>query len=1382
MHKNENILFLIIIQIFLVFPLCFTKQINLRKIISLSEITLTINGTGAQKILSDSICKKELEDINYIFEQLPDEILVNGVRQEIGKIVYNLSQEINNVTMIWYSSVTNCNCMFSDLSNIINIDFSKFDTSQVAYMQFMFSNCYSLTSLDLSNFDTRQVRDMYRMFFRCKNLKILQQNFKAPLAFDITSMFDYCLQLESIDLSNFEPTSVLFMALMFYNCINLKTVNLSNFAAEKSLFIDNLFNGCSFLRTIDLSDFKTSNVIGMGNMFLGCKRLQYLDLSSFDFSSVTNMGNMFSGCKSLTSIIFKNFDTSNVRFMDNMFNNCIKLTSLDLSGFSTKSVIEMSKMFYGCTSLEYLELGNFDTNSVTNMAYMFYNCSSLRSLNLSSFNPKLVTDMSYMFSGCNTLTTLEFGNFETNSVTNMAYMFHNCNTLNSLDLSSFSTESVTDMSYMFYGCNSLKSLELGIFETNSVTNMEKMFYNCISLNSLNLKYFNTLKVGNFNNIFDNCKNILLYCINDEIISPEFKSQLLNFNKTDCHILCSFNLYKYNSEKNICIKSCLNDVDYQYEYKDICYQTCPNGTINYINDKFCNSLCSNYYDYEQESCIDEIREGYYLNNTDLKTIDKCDLKCYNCTSESMSHGLCVLCNTNQRFYPKMNDSSNVGKFINCYNETPVGYILDSEESIYKTISYDTNKIIYTDINSEETNKLIYTDTNSDTTNKLINTDANSDKTNKLIYTDTNLELTNNINVQETLESSETINNLNDNDNFNSDKNKDERNYPYESELKFYYYDSNSKLSNYSYEINSNINELKKIYPNLTFIELSQESKNIIIESNNLDEKNYKLYLVINDYPSNDSQMAINNYDYKLILENGTELDLSKINEDFFADMSIPIINKIISNFDYYELFYEQGYDIYSKNNEFYNDTCSPANLYDNDITLEDRQKEIYPNNVTLCKSNCEYKSVDIEIKKINCYCNLNINKNYTLNYEDNNFIIEDDGDFFDYLLDKINYKIFKCYKLVFNIQNLITNISFYIMISSLFIIIIINIKFYFCDLSKIKILSVKNSIIDNINFTRVPKEKNKIKIKSKKNLLAPIKKMNNKFIKKSDKKNVNKVDVNVKCIKNIYNFSQINISGTNVLLKNYKNTKNFPKKKSIRFKLKEKLINNKYQEDKEDFNELPFTLAKKKDKRDIFDIFVSVIIKKLILINLFFGKEKIKILLFNENMISFLVDFFFNALLYSDEIVSHKYHNNGKLDFIVSLVLSLLSNIISSIVCYFLIYSEIIEERFDQILQMKRAYKYPIALNNFLRSLKLKVLLYLIKEIFIILFCFYYLIIFTIVYSYSKISLLYNYLYSLIEKIIESLIVSIFIAFTRKISLQISNRYIYNTSKYINDKF
>ena len=1229
MYKNEFIL--IIIQFFLFFPLCFANQIKIRKIISSNIITITIKGNGNQKILSDKSCEKD--EINYTFDELPNEILVNGVSQStIDKYAYNLIKETNNITMKWNSNIISCSCMFYDLSNIISIDFSQFNTSQVTNMLYMFNGCTSLVSLDLTNFNTELVKDMHKMFFGCSNLREVKNNFKAPLVVDISNMFDLCQNLVSIDLSNFEATSALWMAYMFCNCNSLITVNLSNFNAEKSLYIDNMFNGCSSLKTIDFTNYKTSTVLGMGNLFYGCKSLEYLDLSSFDVSLVDNMGHMFYECNSLTSIIFKNFNTKNVKSMD--------------------------------------------------------------------------------------------------------YMFCNCTLLKSLDLSSFDTKSVNDMSYMFDGCYSLKFLELGIFETNLVTNMEHMFYNCSSLISLNLKSFNILNVGNFNNMFDNCKNTLQYCINEEINSPDFTSQLSSYNKTNCSILCSLNSNKYILEKNICIKSCLNDDDYQYEYNDICYFTCPNGTFNYNNDNLCKSLCENYYDYEQASCVDEIPMGYYINNTKLKTIDKCNIKCYNCTFESMSNDLCALCSINQSFYPKMNDSSNKGDFINCYNETPIGYYLDSKDLIYKLFSENTYKLEYTDINSVKSNSLDI--------------------------------------FHENLDNSETINNLDENNNIISD-NINKNNISNNSKLIYYFYDLNSKTSNYSYETNADISELKKIYTNLTFIELSLETKNLIIKSYNLDEKNDKIYLVINDYPSNDPQMAIYNYDYKLILENGTEIDLSKINIDFYADLSIPIINEVISNFNYYKLFYEQGYDIYEKNDDFYSDICSPAYLYDNDITIEDRKNEIYPNNVTLCKENCQYKSVDIENKKINCYCNLNINKNYTQNYEDNNFIIEEDGDFFDYLLDNINYKIFKCYNLVFNIDNLIINISFYFMVLYQSTIIIINIKFYFCDLSKIKILSVKNSIIDKIILINKPREKHIINMKSKKNILEPSKKKN-KFKKKGIKIKQNKTDTKKKYIKDISHFSQIN-SGSNILLNNDKNTKDYSKKK-----FSELNINSENQEDKEDFNELPFILAKNKDKRNIFEIFVSIIVKKLALINLFCGDEKIKILLLNEYILSLLVDFFFNALLYSDEVVSHKYHNNGKLDFIVSLILSLLSNIISSIFCYFLNYSEIIEERLDQILQMKRAYNYPFTLYKFLKNLELKVFLHIFKELFIILFCFYYLIIFTIVYSYSKLSLLYNYLFSLIEKILESLIVSIIIAITRKISLQFSNRYIYNTSKYINDKF
>ena len=102
--------------------------------------------------------------------------------------------------------------------------------------------------------------------------------------------------------------------------------------------------------------------------------------------------------------------------------------------------------------------------------------------------------------------------------------------------------------------------------------------------------------------------------------------------------------------------------------------------------------------------------------------------------------------------------------------------------------------------------------------------------------------------------------------------------------------------------------------------------------------------------------------------------------------------------------------------------------------------------------------------------------------------------------------------------------------------------------------------------------------------------------------------------------------------------------------------------------------------------------------------------------------------------------------------------------------------------MKKALYYEIIMNKFLKNLKVKIFLFILKEVLIIFISFYYIIIFCIVYNYSRLSLLYNYLISLLEELIKSIIITIIIAVLRKGGLFLLNHYIYNTSKYINNKF
>ena len=187
------------------------------------------------------------------------------------------------------------------------------------------------------------------------------------------------------------------------------------------------FSDCYSLTSLDLSNFDTSSVTNMQNMFYNCSSLPSIDLSNFDTFAVMNMESMFNGCSSLTSLdLSSSFNTSKVTDMSFMFSYCSSLTSLDLSSFNTSAVTDMRGMFYECSKLPSIDLSNFNTSKVTDMGFMFNGCSSLTSINLSSFDTSSVINMYYMFDGCSSLTSLDLSSLDTSKVSNMTDMFDGC--------------------------------------------------------------------------------------------------------------------------------------------------------------------------------------------------------------------------------------------------------------------------------------------------------------------------------------------------------------------------------------------------------------------------------------------------------------------------------------------------------------------------------------------------------------------------------------------------------------------------------------------------------------------------------------------------------------------------------------------------------------------------------------------------------------------------------------------------------------------------------------------------------------------------------------------------------------------------------------------
>jgi len=136
LFQNNNIsfcIFKLMLLIILYSPILTFKVIILKKLNYASEITLTIRGIGEQRILNE----------NNGFNSPPSEILVNGVKQNNTDFkVYGLTDPINNIILRWDYEIINCNFMFFNLSNITEIDLSKFNSQKITKMEQMFKRLH----------------------------------------------------------------------------------------------------------------------------------------------------------------------------------------------------------------------------------------------------------------------------------------------------------------------------------------------------------------------------------------------------------------------------------------------------------------------------------------------------------------------------------------------------------------------------------------------------------------------------------------------------------------------------------------------------------------------------------------------------------------------------------------------------------------------------------------------------------------------------------------------------------------------------------------------------------------------------------------------------------------------------------------------------------------------------------------------------------------------------------------------------------------------------------------------------------------------------------------------------------------------------------------
>lgn len=259
----------------------------------------------------------------------------------------SLFKDMNNVKRIKLPSVMNCpklettSEMFYGCHNLeeVNLD-GLSNTKLLSNMNEMFYQCLKITKINMPNIDLSRISNMYGMFNSCEKLEDLNINFKHDFNDDIMDpyhslclerMFDRCISLKSVDLSDFKTANIRTMGYMFSECVNLQTVLLPNFKTNYCNNYSYMFNNCYNIYSLNLESFRFDNTAVTHNMFRNCRSLTMVNLLGFCQNISTkrrqcDFETMFPGCNDSIYVVSDNADIAH--------NMTTDITDVDLNAIA----------------------------------------------------------------------------------------------------------------------------------------------------------------------------------------------------------------------------------------------------------------------------------------------------------------------------------------------------------------------------------------------------------------------------------------------------------------------------------------------------------------------------------------------------------------------------------------------------------------------------------------------------------------------------------------------------------------------------------------------------------------------------------------------------------------------------------------------------------------------------------------------------------------------------------------------------------------------------------------------------------------------------------------------------------------------------------------
>lgn len=312
----------------------------------------------------------QVEDFSWLFaytinlEEIGNISQLNTISaRDMNHMLYDTRAKVSQIVPILKANhVTDLSYMLSESSIDGDIIFSSdFHTGEVTNMEGMFAQATYYTA-DISHFDFNKVENMSKMFMGGTT----EVSYGAcPHGLGMSDV---------IWPANTQTTPVKTMAYLFTSNCNIKKIKAPKIIAPNLKDTSYAFAGLKEVTSIDLNNFDTSSVENMEGMFTfndtDFMKDQHIKIS-LNTSNVKNMSKLFYYVY-VSYLDVSDFDVSKVTNFSNAF-GYTWLYELDLTGWNTISATDMTSMFEDSNWLQKIYASDsFVTTNVVASDNIFY--------------------------------------------------------------------------------------------------------------------------------------------------------------------------------------------------------------------------------------------------------------------------------------------------------------------------------------------------------------------------------------------------------------------------------------------------------------------------------------------------------------------------------------------------------------------------------------------------------------------------------------------------------------------------------------------------------------------------------------------------------------------------------------------------------------------------------------------------------------------------------------------------------------------------------------------------------------------------------------------------------------------------------------------------